>query len=155
MIARVRRPCLIFSSPPSPVSPFSWCLVHRECMFGFHHDIRIINNAIGESVCPWISYENRVRMYRRKRREGEVPLLYKVDCPALNLRPDVLRAPCLSYTRVPPACILVQIRPKNLLCWYPKISIALTNETRRDEIGQRKMQQLRRIFHSERYLIDK
>lgn len=33
----------------------------------------LINNAIGESVCPWISYEDRVRTYRRKRREGEGP----------------------------------------------------------------------------------
>ena len=32
-----------------------------------------MNNVIGESVCPWISYEDRVRTYRRKRREGEGP----------------------------------------------------------------------------------
>ena len=57
------------------------------------------------------------------RREGEV--LYKVDCPALNLWPDVLtsRARPLEayarayYTRVP---LAVQICPKNLLYRRPK-----------------------------------
>lgn len=42
-----------------------------------------------------------IRTYRREHREGEV--LYKVDCPALNLWPDVLTSharPREAYARV-------------------------------------------------------